>query len=58
MLAVVSQNVTRHDYYELTKHRFYDDPDLMIWVQPASRSYCCVLGYKKLNDDYHKCGIS
>ena len=27
-----------------TWHRFHDNPDRMIWVQPAPWSRCCVLG--------------
>ena len=30
---------------------FYDDPDQMIWVQPAPRSRHCIFG-KTLYDDY------
>ena len=30
------------------RRRFYDDPDRMIWVQPAPWSLCCVLGQDAL----------
>ena len=26
------------------RHRFYDNSDYMIWIQPAPWSHCCVLG--------------
>ena len=43
-LEVVLNNTAVHSFRQCERRRFYDDPDRMVWVQPAPWSRCCVLG--------------